>query len=169
VACIQSYLIWCLHLQAPNKVEEFMIQTASKVHDDAPTLDIVDTASVDGRFSTLSNALKAAGLVDVLKGTGPFTVFAPTDAAFRNWPVGTLNGLLKDKAKFAGILTYHVLRGKIMVRDAKSGGLETVQGDMLRIVVNDDGVRVNNAKLVKTDIEASNGVIHGIDTVLMPD
>jgi uncharacterized surface protein with fasciclin (FAS1) repeats len=149
--------------------EEFTMQTASRTQDDAPTLDIVDAASADGRFSTLSNALKAASLVDTLKGSGPFTVFAPTDAAFRNLPPGTLNGLLKDKARLAPILTYHVLRGKIMARDARSGEVNTVQGDMLRIVVSDDGVRVNNAKVMKTDIEASNGVIHGIDTVLMPN
>ena len=116
----------------------------------------------------LGNALKAAGLVATLKGKGPFTVFAPTDAAFRKLPRDTMNGLLKDKAALTAILTFHVVAGKIMAKDVKSGDLATVQGENLKIVVSDDGIRINNSKVMKTDIETSNGVIHSIDTVLMP-
>jgi uncharacterized surface protein with fasciclin (FAS1) repeats len=140
----------------------------SKIREDAPTLDIVATASAVGHFSMLSNALKAAGLVATLKGAGPFTLFAPTDAAFRKLPRETMNGLLKDKPALGAILTYHLVSAKIMAKDVASGHLATVQGENLTIVVNNDGMRVNNAKVTKTDIETSNGVMHGIDTVLMP-
>lgn len=144
------------------------MQIASATLDDAPTLDLIEAATAAGHFSMLCNALKAAGLADVMRGEGPFTLFAPTDAAFRKLPRDTMNGLLKDKARLAPILTYHVLRAKLMAKDVASGELETVQGENLRIVVGDDGVRINNAKVMKWDIEASNGVIHSIDTVLMP-
>jgi len=144
------------------------MQIASANLNDAPTLDLIDTATGAGHFSMLCNALKAAGLAESLRGAGPFTLFAPTDAAFRKLPRDTMNGLLKDKARLAPILTYHVLRAKLMAKDVESGQLETVQGENLRIVVGDDGVRINNAKVMKWDIEASNGVIHSTDTVLMP-
>lgn len=142
--------------------------TASKVLDDAPTLDIVETVVAAGNLTVLSNAFKAAGLVEAFKGTGPFTLFAPTDAAFRKLPAGTMNVLLKDKARLASILSYHVLRGKVMVKDVKSGDAKTIQGENLKVVVSRDGVAINNAKTMRTDIEASNGVVHSIDTVLMP-
>ena len=144
------------------------MQTARPSYDDPPTMDIVDAAIAAGHFSVLSNAFRAVGLVQTFKGAGPFTLFAPTDAAFRKWPRSTLDGLLKDKAKLTAILTCHVLPGKIMARDLKTGSAPSLQGELLNIVVNDDGVRVNNAKIMKTDIETSNGVIHSIDTVLMP-
>jgi uncharacterized surface protein with fasciclin (FAS1) repeats len=130
--------------------------------------DIVDAALAAGNFKTLSNALKAAGLVGTLKGAGPFTVFAPTDEAFKKLPAGTVEGLLKDKAKLAGILSYHVLPGKVMAKDVHSGDAKTVQGSMLSVLRSGDGVTVDNAKVTKADIETSNGVIHAIDTVMMP-
>lgn len=144
------------------------MQTVSKVYDDAPTLNIVDAAIAAGHFSVLCNAFKAAGVVEALKGPGPFTLFAPTDTAFRRLPAGTMDGLLKDKVKLAAILNYHVVPSKIMAKHFNTGDAKTIQGENLKIVVSDDGVRINNSKVMKTDIETSNGVIHSIDTVLMP-
>ncbi|MEO7387359.1 MAG: fasciclin domain-containing protein [Gammaproteobacteria bacterium] len=135
---------------------------------DLPAHDIVDTAVAAGNFSILVNAIKAADLVTTLKGAGPFTVFAPTDDAFRKLPAGTVDGLLKDKAKLASILTYHVVPAKIMAKDVKAGEAKTVEGSVLTIALPGNGVTINNAKVVKSDIETSNGVIHSIDTVLMP-
>jgi uncharacterized surface protein with fasciclin (FAS1) repeats len=129
--------------------------------------DIVDTAVAAGSFKTLATALGAAGLVDTLKGKGPFTVFAPTDAAFAKIPKADLDALLKDKAKLTAVLTYHVVPGKVMAADVKPGKVKTVQGSDLTITTS-NGVMVNNAKVIKTDIVADNGVIHVIDTVLMP-
>jgi len=129
--------------------------------------DIVDTAIAAGSFKTLVTAVKAAGLVDTLKGPGPFTVFAPNDEAFAKLPKATLDGLLADKAKLAAVLTYHVVPGKVMAKDVKAGNVKTVQGSTLAITTK-DGVKVNNANVIKTDIATSNGVIHVIDTVVMP-
>jgi len=132
--------------------------------------DIVAVASEAGSFTTLVAAIKAAGLVETLQGTGPFTVFAPTDEAFAKLPKGTLEDLLKpeNKAKLAGILTYHVVPGKVMAADVKTMMAKTVNGEELDIKVKDGAVTVNKAKVSKTDVPASNGVIHVIDTVLMP-
>jgi uncharacterized surface protein with fasciclin (FAS1) repeats len=131
--------------------------------------DIVDTAVAAGSFKTLATALDAAGLVETLKGTGPFTVFAPTDAAFAKLPAGTVEGLLKDKAKLSSILTYHVVPGKVMAADVvKLDGAKTVNGQSVMIKVVDGKVQVDNATVTQADIETSNGVIHVIDTVLMP-
>jgi uncharacterized surface protein with fasciclin (FAS1) repeats len=136
--------------------------------------DIVDVAAAAPNFKTLVAAVKAAGLVDTLKGEGPFTVFAPTDAAFAKLPKGTVESLLKpeNKAKLIAILTYHVVKGKVMAADVmklKSGSrVPTVEGQSVVIKVSKMGVMVDKAKVIKTDIEASNGVIHVIDTVLMP-
>jgi uncharacterized surface protein with fasciclin (FAS1) repeats len=130
--------------------------------------DIVDTAVAAGNFNTLVEAIKAAGLVDTLKGPGPFTVFAPDDAAFAKIPKVKLDALLKDKAELAKILTYHVVSGKVMAADVKSGKVKTVQGESLDIKVHNGKVKVNNANVIKTDIVTDNGVIHVIDTVLMP-
>jgi uncharacterized surface protein with fasciclin (FAS1) repeats len=129
--------------------------------------DIVDTAVAAGSFKTLATALGAAGLVDTLKGKGPFTVFAPNDAAFAKIPKADLDALLKDKAKLTAVLTYHVVPGKVMAADVKPGKVKTVQGSDLTITTS-NGVMVNNAKVIKTDIVADNGVIHVIDTVVMP-
>jgi len=134
----------------------------------ATAADIVDTATSAGQFNTLVTAVKAAGLVDTLKGPGPFTVFAPTDAAFAKLPAGTLDALLKDKQKLAQILTYHVVSGKVMAADVKAGPVMTVEGQSLNVTMMGGGVMVDNARVTKTDIIASNGVIHVIDTVVLP-
>jgi len=131
--------------------------------------DIVDTAVAAGDFNTLVTAVKAAGLVETLKGEGPFTVFAPTDAAFAKVPTDTLNALLADKAALANVLTYHVVAGKVMAADVvKLSSAETVQGQAVSIEVKDGKVYVDGAQVVTTDIKASNGVIHVIDAVILP-
>jgi uncharacterized surface protein with fasciclin (FAS1) repeats len=135
----------------------------------AKQMDIVETAVAAGSFKTLVTAVQAAGLVETLKGKGPFTVFAPTDEAFAKLPAGTVEALLKDKAKLTAILTYHVVAGKVMAADAiKLTEAKTVNGQSFKIVAGKDGVMVDNAKVVKTDIVASNGVIHVIDNVILP-
>ena len=130
--------------------------------------DIVDTAVGAGQFSTLAKALTAAGLVDTLKGPGPFTVFAPTDEAFAKIPTDKLNALLADKAALTEVLTYHVVAGNVPASEVKSGAVKTVQGQNLNVDVSSTGVRVNDARVVKTDVLASNGVIHVIDKVVLP-
>ena len=131
--------------------------------------DIVDTAVAAGSFNTLATALKAAGLVETLKGKGPFTVFAPTDDAFKKLPAGTLEKLLADKAQLTKVLTYHVVSGKVMAADVvKLTEAKTVEGSSVKIAVRDGKVKVNDSNVVKTDVGASNGVIHVIDTVLLP-
>jgi uncharacterized surface protein with fasciclin (FAS1) repeats len=136
----------------------------------ARAADIVDTAVAAGSFNTLAKALDAAGLVQTLKGAGPFTVFAPTDEAFAKLPAGTLEMLLKpeNKAKLQRVLTYHVVSGKVMASAAvKLSSAKAVSGDTIAISTS-NGVMVDNARVVKTDIEASNGVIHVIDAVMIP-
>jgi uncharacterized surface protein with fasciclin (FAS1) repeats len=130
--------------------------------------DIVDTAVSAGQFKTLVQAVQAAGLVDTLKGDGPFTVFAPTDAAFAKLSAGTIESLLNDKEKLAQVLTYHVVPGKVTAAHVKPGDVKTVQGQPLRVRADGGAVMVNNARVTKTDIMASNGVIHVIDTVVLP-
>ncbi len=134
----------------------------------ANAADIVDTAKSAGSFNTLVAAVEAAGLVDTLKGTGPFTVFAPTDAAFAKIPKAKLDALLKDKAALAKILTYHVVSGNVMAADVKPGMVKTVEGSSVTIKAMGGKVMVDKAHVTKTDIAADNGVIHVIDTVLMP-
>ena len=129
--------------------------------------DIVDTAVSAGNFKTLVTAVQAAGLVDTLKGPGPFTVFAPTDAAFAKIPKATLDALLADKAALTKVLTYHVVPAKVMAADVKAGQVKTVEGSAVTLATQ-GGVTVNGAKVVSADVVASNGVIHAIDTVIMP-
>ncbi len=129
--------------------------------------DIVDTAISAGSFKTLVTAVQAAGLVETLKGKGPFTVFAPTDAAFAKIPKDQLDALLADKAKLAKVLTYHVVAGKVMAADVKAGPVKTVEGSSMTITT-EGGVMVDKAKVTATDIAATNGVIHVIDSVVMP-
>ena len=132
--------------------------------------DIVETAIKAGSFNTLVTAVKAAGLVDTLKGNGPFTVFAPTDAAFAKLPKGTVETLLKpeNKAQLVKILTYHVVSGEVLSTTLKSGKVKTVEGDTVNVLVQKSGVTINKSKVTAVDVKASNGVIHVIDTVLMP-
>ena len=149
----------------------FLGSTQAGQHDTQAKKDIVDTAVAAGSFTTLVSAVKAADLASTLKGAGPFTVFAPTDAAFAKLPKGTLDDLLKpeNKVKLQAILTYHVVSGKVMAADVvKLESAKTVNGQMLTIDAKNGAVMVDNAKVAKTDIESSNGVIHVIDTVMMP-
>lgn len=130
--------------------------------------NIVETAVAAGTFKTLVAAVTEAGLVDTLSGPGPFTVFAPSDEAFAKLPAGTVEALLKDKPKLTSILTYHVVAGKHLAADVvKLNSVKTVQGQDASISVN-GGASINDAKITATDIETSNGVIHVIDTVIMP-
>jgi uncharacterized surface protein with fasciclin (FAS1) repeats len=133
----------------------------------ATAADIVDTAVSAGSFKTLVTAVQAAGLVDTLKGPGPFTVFAPTDAAFAKIPKAKLDALLADKAALTKVLTYHVVPGKVMAADVKAGKVKTVEGSEVTLATA-GGVTVDKAKVVKADVAADNGVIHAIDTVIMP-
>jgi uncharacterized surface protein with fasciclin (FAS1) repeats len=137
----------------------------------AGTKDIVDTAVAAGSFKTLAKALQAAGLIETLKGPGPFTVFAPTDEAFAKLPAGTLETLLKpeNRQQLTRILTYHVVPGKVKASDIVNlQSAKTVSGDTIAIATREGGVTVDNARVVRTDIEASNGVIHVIDAVILP-
>jgi uncharacterized surface protein with fasciclin (FAS1) repeats len=152
-----------LALPATGSAQAHATQRASK--------DIVQTAVGAGTFNTLVAAVKAAGLVETLQGKGPFTVFAPTDAAFAKLPAGTVEGLLADPKKLAKILTFHVVPGKVMAADivkAKRATPTTANGATLDVAVRDGGVVVNGANVVTADVVASNGVIHVIDTVLLP-
>lgn len=131
--------------------------------------NIVETAVAAGSFNTLVKAIQAADLAEVLQGPGPFTVFAPTDEAFAAVPKETLDALLKDKKQLAGVLTYHVVPGKVMAADVvKVDSAKTVQGQNVTVKAMKEAVKVNNANVVKTDIVCSNGVIHVIDAVLLP-
>ena len=132
--------------------------------------DLVAVASGADNFKTLVAAVQAAGLVETLQGKGPFTVFAPTDAAFAKLPAGTVESLLKpeNRDKLVAILKYHVISGKVLAADVKTMEAKTVQGQSVKLVVSNAGVTVDNAKVVKTDVMAENGVIHVIDTVILP-
>ena len=148
------------------------LMLSAGTHAEQDKRDIVDTAIAAGSFKTLAKALQAADLVETLKGEGPFTVFAPTDEAFAKLPAGTLNDLLKpeNKKKLQRILTYHVVPGRVSSTDVvKLRTAKAVSGDSIDIAADGGTVRVENARIVKTDIAASNGVIHVIDTVIIPD
>jgi uncharacterized surface protein with fasciclin (FAS1) repeats len=137
--------------------------------DDSSKKDIVDTAVGAGKFKTLVTAVKAADLVDTLKGKGPFTVFAPTDEAFAKISQEKLEALLKDKKALTAVLTYHVVPGKVMAADVvKLESAKTVQGQSVKIAANDGKVTINGANVLKTDIVCGNGVIHVIDAVILP-
>jgi len=146
------------------------VKTAASPAPMAAGKDIVAIASGDAQFKTLTKALGSAGLVTTLKGKGPFTVFAPTDAAFAALPKGTVDDLLKpaNKAKLTKILTYHVVPGSVVSTSLKSGDVKSVEGSSLKVAVNAGKVTIGGANVVKADIKASNGVIHVIDKVLMP-
>ena len=161
-----------------NKVLPFMLVIALLAISAVPALaapsnqaemDIVDTAVANGSFTTLVTAIEAAGLVDTLKGEGPFTVFAPTDDAFAALPEGTIPALLEDIPTLTDILLYHVVPGKVMAADVVTlSSADTVLGEPVTITVDGDKVMVNDAQVIITDVEASNGVIHVIDAVLIP-
>ena len=151
---------------SPDQQKTNAIQASAKA--DGKT--IVETAVAAGNFTTLVAAVKAAGLAETLSGEGPFTVFAPTDEAFAKLPEGTVEALLKDKKKLTAILTYHVVDGSVMAADVvKLDKAETLQGQSVMVKVKDEKVMIDGAQVVKTDITCSNGVIHVIDSVIMPD
>ena len=146
-----------------------LVSIGAQATGSAPSKDIVDTAVEAGSFKTLAAALQAADLISTLKSEGPFTVFAPTDAAFAKIPKGDLDALLSDKRALTEVLTYHVVSGKVMAADVvKLTQAKTVEGSPVKIKVVDGKVMINNANVSATDIAASNGVIHVIDTVIMP-
>lgn len=134
---------------------------------EAAKLDIVDTAVSAGSFKTLVSLIQQAGLVETLKGKGPFTVFAPTDDAFAKVPKATLEALAKDKAKLTAVLTYHVVPGRVMAKDVKAGSAKTVNGQSVTLGTT-GGVTVDGARVIKADIVTTNGVIHVIDSVILP-
>ena len=132
--------------------------------------DIIDSAKADGSLKTLLTAIQAAGLTDTLKGDGPFTVFAPTDDAFKKLPAGTVEELLKDLPKLKAVLTYHVVAGKHLAEDiTKLTTAKTIEGRNIQISQKNGGVKINEANITKADVETTNGVIHIIDTVLLPE
>jgi uncharacterized surface protein with fasciclin (FAS1) repeats len=133
-----------------------------------PAKNIVDTASAAGQFTTFGACVEAAGLHDALAAKGPFTVFAPTDEAFKKLPSGAYASLLKDSAKLKAILNYHIVSGHYMARDIKSGELMTLQGSTLTAAISSADVRVNGARVTQADLVAMNGVVHGIDAVILP-
>jgi uncharacterized surface protein with fasciclin (FAS1) repeats len=182
VVVVAGAAIWILTSSSQPNSEETMKKTEAKPAPETAKTDsmekkemtekktgtIVDVAVANGSFKTLVAAVQAAGLAETLSGTGPFTVFAPTDAAFAKLPAGTVESLLKDKEKLKAILTYHVVSGKVMSTDVvKLTSAKTVNGQNVTIDAK-NGVKVNNATVVTADVPASNGVIHVIDTVLLP-
>ena len=141
---------------------------AARNSNTAPTKNIVDTVIAAGHFTTFASAVNAAGLTDELGAKGPFTVFAPTDEAFKKLPAGAYDSLLKDVGKLKAILNYHVVSGYFMARDVKSGEVMTQQGSPLTAAVSSSDVRVNGARVTKADIVTANGIVHAIDAVILP-
>lgn len=170
LAAVTSTLLSCTALCiAPVSADCSNNKTGEKQMQKTLTKDIVDTAQSAGTFGTLVTALKEAGLVETLKGEGPFTVFAPTDEAFKKVPEDQLSALLKDKAKLTKVLTFHVVPGSVKAEDVvKLKSAKSVEGSPLAISVSSDGVKVEGAKVTATDIICSNGVVHVIDTVILP-
>ena len=163
-------LAFAVTLAVPGTLTAQEAQGYSESPSNAATADIIETAAAAGSFTTLAKAIEAADLTATLKGEGPFTVFAPTDEAFAKLPKGTLDALLKDKAKLAAILTYHVVPGTVMSKEvAGKSSARTVNGQELSIKAKDGKVKVDKATVTTADIAASNGVIHVIDQVLMPE
>jgi uncharacterized surface protein with fasciclin (FAS1) repeats len=140
----------------------------TSTHHAAPVKNIVETTIDAGQFTTLAAGLKAAGLTETLSGKGPFTVFAPTDEAFKKLPTGAVDALLKDSAKLKALLNYHVISGHVSVKDMKTGDVMTLQGTPLNAVVSTSELQVNGAHVKRSDLVATNGVIHAIDAVIMP-
>jgi uncharacterized surface protein with fasciclin (FAS1) repeats len=166
---IMLVAVACLAIVGCGGSGESESETAAEQTPKEMPMDIVDIAIKDGRFETLVAAVKAADLVETLKGEGPFTVFAPTDDAFAKLPPGTVEGLLEDVPKLKNILLYHVVAGKVMSSDVvKLDSAKTALGENVMIKVVDGKVMINDAQVIVPDIEASNGVIHVVDTVILP-
>ena len=144
------------------------VREAARNMQTGPASNIVDTAMAASNFTTFATAVQTAGLIDALAAKGPFTVFAPTDEAFKKLPSGAYDALLKDAAKLKAVLNYHVVAGYFMARDVKSGEVMTLQGSTLTAAVSVSEVRINGARITQADIIATNGVVHGIDAVILP-
>ena len=171
VAIVPLVIAACGSSNSSTSSSPSMSAAASPAMSPAATADIVDTAVAAGEFTTVAKALQAAGLVDTLKGPGPFTVFAPTDAAFAKLPAGTRGHTAQgpEKGELTRILTYHVVPGKVMAADITDGmTAKTVEGDTIKFTIKDGNVYVNGAQVTTADVPASNGVIHVIDGVLIP-
>jgi uncharacterized surface protein with fasciclin (FAS1) repeats len=157
---------------APYLVAALFAATAvfAKDHDKKTPATVIDIAVASPEHTTLVAAVKAAGLVETLSGKGPFTIFAPTDAAFAKLPAGTVEDLLKpeNRAKLVAVLTYHVVPGKVMAKDVKEGAVPTVNGKSAQVTSSDGRVKIDGATVVATDLVAGNGVIHVIDSVMLP-
>jgi uncharacterized surface protein with fasciclin (FAS1) repeats len=141
---------------------------AARNNNTAPTKNIIDSTIAAGKLATFASAVNAAGLTDELAAKGPFTVFAPTDDAFKNLPAGAYDNLLKDVGKLKAVLSYHVVSGYFAARDLKSGETMTLQGSPLATAVSSSDVRINGARVTQTDIFATNGIVHAIDAVILP-
>jgi len=144
------------------------VSDAANDRDAAPTKDIVATANATDSFTSFAAGIEAAHLTDALSGKGPFTVFAPTDEAFRKLPAGAWDRLLRDSAKLKAILNYHIVAGYFMTRDMKSGEVMTLQGTTLTAAVSPEEVRVNGARVMQADLTTTNGIVHSIDAVILP-
>jgi uncharacterized surface protein with fasciclin (FAS1) repeats len=151
-----------------NQSNNALVSHAASDRDTAPTKDLVATASSTGSFTSFAAGIAAAGLTDALSAKGPFTVFAPTDEAFRRLPAGAWARLLRDSAKLKAILNYHIVAGYLIARDVKSGEVMTLQGSTLTMAISHAEVRVNGARVVQADLAATNGVLHSIDAVILP-
>jgi len=151
-----------------NESKNAAVSQHGSINYTAPSKNIIDTAIAAGNCTTLVAGIKTAGLTDKLTGKGPFTVFAPTDEAFKKLPPGALEALLKDSAKLKAVLSYHVVAGHVLAKDVKSGEVMTLQGTALTAAVSSSGVQVNGAHVKQADIAATNGVVHVIDAVIMP-
>jgi uncharacterized surface protein with fasciclin (FAS1) repeats len=151
-----------------DQSKSFPAGEAARNTNTTPTKNIVDTMIAAGHFTTFAGAIKAAGLTDELAAKGPFTVFAPTDEAFKKLPAGGYDSVLKDVGKLKAVLNYHVVSGYFAARDVKSGEVMTLQGSPLTSVVSSSDVRVNGARVTKSDIVATNGIVHAIDAVILP-
>jgi uncharacterized surface protein with fasciclin (FAS1) repeats len=134
----------------------------------APTRDVLETANAAGNFTTLTSAIKAAGLAETLTGRGPFTLFAPTDEAFKKLPPGAMEALMRDTAKLGAVLSYHVVKGYFLVKDVRAGEMMTTQGSPLMVSLSSSDMKVNGAEVREADIAATNGVVHVIDAVIVP-
>jgi uncharacterized surface protein with fasciclin (FAS1) repeats len=151
-----------------SQLQNTLAAERASTNQTAPENNIIDTAIGAGIFTTLAAGIKAAGLTGTLAGKGPFTVFAPTDEAFKRLPTGAMDALLEDSAKLKAVLSYHVIAGHVSAKDMKSGEVMTLQGSPLTAVVSSSEVKINGAHVRRLDLVASNGVIHAIDAVIMP-
>jgi uncharacterized surface protein with fasciclin (FAS1) repeats len=151
-----------------DKSRSVPVSEAARNSNTGPAKNIVETTIAAGNFTTFAACIKAAGLTNALNAKGPFTVFAPTDEAFKRLPAGSYDTLLKDSGKLKAVLNYHVIPGHFLAKDVKSGEVMTLQGSALTVALSSSDVRVNEAQITRADLVATNGVVHGIDAVILP-